>query len=98
VFHSVPDVTPRTSLRAEQRVCMPLFHGTSPAHLEWLRLPDQKMALNSRSVSSMTTSGATCSANARELTAFVTRMRLSFNNGFHLLDTMVKWGCTDILH
>ena len=40
--HPAPDVTPRTSLRAEQRACTPLSHGTLPAHLKWLRLPDQK--------------------------------------------------------
>ena len=40
--HSEPDLTPRTSLRAEQRACAPLFQGTSFPHLKWLRLPDQK--------------------------------------------------------
>ena len=39
--HPAPNVTPRTSLRAEQRVCMPLSHGTSPARLECLRLRAQ---------------------------------------------------------
>ena len=48
--HSEPDLTPRISLRAEQRACAPLFQGTSFPHLKWLRLPHQKMALNSRSV------------------------------------------------
>src|SRR5271165_1889906 len=32
--HPAPDVTPRTSLRAEQRVCTPLSRGISPDHLE----------------------------------------------------------------
>ena len=40
--HSEPDLTPRTSLRAEQRACAPLLQGTSFPHLKWLRLPDQK--------------------------------------------------------
>ena len=38
---SAPAITPRTSMRAEQRACMPLSGATSPAHLKWLRLPDQ---------------------------------------------------------
>src|SRR5271166_5748481 len=37
--HSEPDLTPRTSLRAEQRACAPLFQGTSFPHLKWIRLP-----------------------------------------------------------
>ena len=40
--HSEPDLTQRTSLRAEQRACATLFQGTSFPHLNWLRLPDQK--------------------------------------------------------
>ena len=36
--HPVPGLTPRTSLRAEQRACMRPSHSNSPAALKWLRL------------------------------------------------------------
>jgi hypothetical protein len=39
--HLAPEVTPCTSLRAEQRVCTPLHHRTSLADLKWLRLRDR---------------------------------------------------------
>ena len=39
---SAPAITPHTSMRVEQRVCTRLSGRTSPVHLRWLRLPDQK--------------------------------------------------------
>jgi hypothetical protein len=35
--HPTPELASHASLRAEQRACASLFHGTSPAHLKWLR-------------------------------------------------------------
>ena len=36
-----PEVTPRMSLRAEQRACMSRPDWTLPACLNWLRHPDR---------------------------------------------------------